>query len=137
MPNRWVTHVKQYAKDHKMSYRQALTDARASYQPLKQHGSDDLVRAPDGRMVRKDRLKDDPFNRALRRSGNTLASTGVPLLSDFGRQFAKLGNIFNQEKQVYMTKAETKQMFKLMRKGNKKDLAKFLLKTNKRIDAGK
>ena len=36
-----------------------------------------------------------------------------------------------------MTKAETKQMFKLMRKGNKKDLAKFLMKTNKRINAGK
>ena len=35
MVSRWIIHVKQYASKHKMSYKEAMSKARASYKPVK------------------------------------------------------------------------------------------------------
>ena len=35
MANKWITHVKQYAAQHGISYPEAMVKARASYKPTK------------------------------------------------------------------------------------------------------
>jgi hypothetical protein len=35
MPSSWISHVKQYAKDHNMSYKEALKKASSTYKKTK------------------------------------------------------------------------------------------------------
>ena len=35
MPSAWITHVKQYAKDHNLTYRDALKKAGSTYKKTK------------------------------------------------------------------------------------------------------
>ena len=35
MANKWITHVKQYAAEHRISYAEAMIKAKASYKPIK------------------------------------------------------------------------------------------------------
>ena len=35
MPSYWISHVKQYAKDHNMSYKEALKKASSTYKKTK------------------------------------------------------------------------------------------------------
>ena len=35
MPSAWITHVKQYATEHKISYREALKKAGSTYKKTK------------------------------------------------------------------------------------------------------
>jgi hypothetical protein len=35
MPSAWITHVKQYAKDHNITYREALKKAGSTYKKTK------------------------------------------------------------------------------------------------------
>jgi len=35
MPSAWITHVKQYAKDHNITYRDALKKAGSTYKKTK------------------------------------------------------------------------------------------------------
>jgi hypothetical protein len=39
MVSRWIEHVKKYASKHKMSYKEAMSKARASYKPVKKGGA--------------------------------------------------------------------------------------------------
>lgn len=33
MPNKWIQHVKDYAKQHGLSYKDAMSQAKSSYKP--------------------------------------------------------------------------------------------------------
>ena len=35
MPSAWISHVKQYSKDHNMSYKEALKKASSTYKKTK------------------------------------------------------------------------------------------------------
>ena len=35
MPSAWISHVKQYSKDHNMSYKEALKKAASTYKKTK------------------------------------------------------------------------------------------------------
>jgi len=39
MVSKWILHVKAYASKHKMSYKEAMSKARASYKPVKKGGA--------------------------------------------------------------------------------------------------
>lgn len=54
MVSRWITHVKQYASKHKMSYKEAMSKARASYKPVKKGGA---MVGMDGHGIKPEHLE--------------------------------------------------------------------------------
>jgi hypothetical protein len=105
MPNKWITHVKQYSKQHGISYPEAMIKARATYTPSK--------KLKGGQTVKQ--FGDDVwYNKVPEQYHSGLESLGRAGLSQMGfglkKQkprkkggdlFSDIGNAFKPVAQVF------------------------------------
>jgi hypothetical protein len=105
MANKWITHVKQYAAQHGISYPEAMMKARASYNPtkklkggqtLKQFGAEQYDKIPEQYHPGLESLG----NAALGQMGFGLKKKRKPRKKG-GDIFSDIGNIFKPVAQVF------------------------------------
>lgn len=105
MANKWITHVKQYAAQHGISYPEAMMKARASYKPtkklkggqtLKQFGAEQYDKIPEQYHPGIESIG----NAALHQMGFGLKKKRKPrkkggdIFSDIGNAFKPVADVF-------------------------------------------
>lgn len=105
MANKWITHVKQYAAQHGISYPEAMVKAKASYKPikklkggqtLKQYGAELYDKIPEQYHPGLESLG----NAALGQMGFGLKKKRKPRKKG-GDIFSDIGNVFKPVAQVF------------------------------------
>jgi hypothetical protein len=105
MANKWITHVKQYAAQHGISYPEAMMKARASYKPtkklkggqtLKQFGAEQYDKIPEQYHPGLESLG----NAALGQMGFGLKKKRKPRKKG-GDIFSDISNVFKPVAQVF------------------------------------
>ena len=106
MANKWITHVKQYAAQHGISYPEAMMKARASYKPTKKLKGGQTVKQ-FGDDVWYNKIP-EPYHQGIESLGNAaLGQMGFGLKKKRkprkkgGDIFSDIGNVFRPVAQVF------------------------------------
>ena len=106
MPNKWITHVKQYAAQHGISYPEAMIKAKASYtkSPKKLKGGQTVKQFGDDVWYNKIPEQYHPGIESIGRAGLSQMGFGLKkrkprkkggnLFSDIGNVFKPVANVF-------------------------------------------
>jgi hypothetical protein len=106
MANKWITHVKQYAAQHGISYPEAMVKARASYKPTKKlKGGQTVKQFGDDIWYNK---IPEPYHQGIESLGNAaLGQMGFGLKKKRkprkkgGDLFSDIGNAFKPAAEVF------------------------------------
>ena len=113
MANKWITHVKQYAAQHGISYPEAMMKARASYKPTKKlKGGQTLKQFGDDVWYNK---IPEPYHQGIESLGNAALGQmgfglkkkrkprkkGGDIFSDIGNAFKPVAEVFRPVVDAY------------------------------------
>jgi hypothetical protein len=113
MANKWITHVKQYAAQHGISYPEAMMKARASYKPTKKLKGGQTVKQ-FGDDIWYNQIP-EPYHKGLESLGNAALGQmgfglkkkrkprkkGGDLFSDIGNAFKPVAEVFRPVVDAY------------------------------------
>ena len=113
MANKWITHVKQYAAQHGISYPEAMMKARASYKPIKKLKGGQTVKQ-FGDEVWYNKIPEQ-YHSGLESLGNAAVGQmgfglkkkrkprkkGGDIFSDMGNAFKPVAEVFKPVADVY------------------------------------
>ena len=113
MANKWITHVKQYAAEHGISYPEAMMKARASYKPTKKlKGGQTVKQFGDDMWYNK---IPEPYHQGIESLGNAALGQmgfglkkkrkprkkGGDIFSDIGNAFKPVAEVFRPVVDAY------------------------------------